>query len=286
MPELPDVAVYCEALGRHYTGRTIEKLELKSPFLVRSFEPDLSEAIGRRVEGFSRLGKRIVWHLENDLHLVVHLMIAGRFHRKRAGTKPKGKNDLLAWHFASDESRKADTLMLTEASPQKRASLHVVEDEAELVVHNPGGLEPLSCSLAEFRAQLVSRNHTLKRSLTSPRLFSGIGNAYSDEILHAAQLSPIKWTSRLDEEEIGMLHAATQQTLSDWVDRLREQCGDGFPEKVTAFHPDMAVHGRFGQPCPACQTAIQRIRYASNETNYCPRCQTDGKVLADRSLSR
>lgn len=286
MPELPDVTIYCEALERHYRGRSIERLELKSPFLVRSFEPDLSDAKGKRIQGFQRLGKRIVWKLEDGLCLVVHLMVAGRFHRKRAGTKPKGKNDLLAVHFAANEGRAADTLMLTEASPQKRASLHVVQGDAELAAHNPGGLEPLACKLSDFRAQLLSRNHTLKRSLTSPRLFSGIGNAYSDEILHAAQLSPVKWTTRLTDEEIDRLHEATQATLQTWIDRLRTQWGEEFPEKVTAFHPEMSVHGRFGQPCPVCQTSVQRIRYASNETNYCPRCQTDGKLLADRSLSK
>lgn len=286
MPELPDVTVYCEALDRHYTGRTIERLELKSPFLVRSFDPDLSAAKGKRVEGFSRLGKRIVWHLEDELFLIIHLMIAGRFHRKRAGTKPKGKNDLLAIHFPAADARDADTLMLTEASPQKRASLFVVKGKSQLSAYNPGGLEPLTASLDEFRDQLLFRNHTLKRSLTSPGLFSGIGNAYSDEILHAAKLSPVKWTTRLTDEEIARLHATTQEVLQTWTERLREQCDEGFPEKVTAFHPDMAVHGRYGQPCPVCQTEVQRIRYASNETNYCPRCQTEGKLLADRSLSK
>lgn len=286
MPELPDVTVYCEALDRYYTGKTLKRLELKSPFLVRSFEPDLSEAQGRRVEGFQRLGKRIVWQLEGELFLIVHLMIAGRFHRKRPGTKPKGKNDLLAFQFAAAETREAETLMLTEASPQKRASLHVVQGSEDLAMHDPGGLEPLTCSLDDFREQLLSRNHTLKRSLTSPRLFSGIGNAYSDEILHVAGLSPVKWTTRLTDQEIARLHQATQTTLTNWISRLRKQCGEGFPEKVTAFHPEMSVHGRFGQPCPACETSVQRIRYASNETNYCPRCQTDGKLLADRSLSK
>lgn len=286
MPELPDVTVYCEALERHYVGRTIERMELKSPFLVRSFEPDLSEAKGKRVEGFSRLGKRIVWRLEGQLFLIVHLMIAGRFHRKRPGAKPKGKNDLLAWHFAAEGVREPDTLMLTEASSQKRASLFVVEGEAQLAAHDPGGLEPLDATLEEFRDQLLFRNHTLKRSLASPGLFSGIGNAYSDEILHAAKLSPVKWTTRLSDEEIARLYESTQTTLSTWIDRLRTECGEGFPEKVTAFHPEMAVHGRYGQPCPVCETAVQRIRYASNETNYCPRCQTGGKLLADRSLSK
>lgn len=286
MPELPDVTVYCEALDRFYQGRLIEKLELKSPFLVRSFEPDLSVAIGRRVVGFSRLGKRIVWRLEGEIYLVVHLMIAGRFHRKRPGTHPKGKHDLLAWHFNAEGDREASTLMLTEASPQKRASLYVVQGEGGLVAHDRSGLEPLQCDLSVFQQQLRSRNHTLKRALTSPTLFSGIGNAYSDEILHAALLSPVKLTSRLNDEEIARLFTAMQTTLSTWIDRLRQQAGGAFPEKVTAFHPEMGVHGRFGKPCPVCQTTIQRIRYAGNETNYCPRCQTDSKLLADRSLSR
>ena len=286
MPELPDVTVYCEALDRFYTGRVIEQLQLRSPFLVRSFEPDWSAAIGKRVEGFSRLGKRIVWRLEGQLFLVIHLMIAGRFHRRPAGTQPKGKNDLLAWHFAAEENLAADTLMLTEASQQKRASLYVVSGESSLAGHDSQGLEPLQCDRAAFQAQLRSKNHTLKRSLTSPALFSGIGNAYSDEILHAARLSPVQLTSRLSDEEISRLFAATQQILRTWIERLRQRTGDSFPEKVTAFHPEMAVHGRFGEPCPVCQTTVQRIRYVSNETNYCPRCQTGGKLLADRSLSR
>lgn len=289
MPELPDVAVYCESLDRFYTGQTLERLDLKSPFLVRTFEPDLAEAQGRKVEGFSRLGKRIVWHLQGDFYLVVHLMISGRFHQRPAGKKPTGKNDLLAFQFVDDfvdVAGQRATLMLTEASPKKRAALHVVAGAENLAAHNPGGAEPLECDLETFTRLLTAENHTLKRSLTNPRLFSGIGNAYSDEILHAAQLSPIMHTKRMDAEQIAKLHSAMQQTLSEWIARLRADVGEGFPEKVTAFRPEMAVHGRYGLPCPLCQTAVQRIRYADNETNYCPRCQTDGKVLADRSLSR
>lgn len=286
MPELPDVTVYCEALDRFYSGRTIERISLKSPFLVRTFEPDLFSAEGRKVLGFRRLGKRIVWQLESELFLVLHLMIAGRLHRKRAGTSPRGKNDLLAFHFPREDGRSADTLMLTEASSKKRASIHIIERESDLKLHDPGGLEPLDCTLEQFRHGLRQENHTLKRSLTMPRLFSGIGNAYADEILHDAQLSPITLTSRLKEEEIVRLYESTQRVLQCWIDRLRQQTGDSFPEKATAFRPEMAVHGKFGEPCPQCNTKIQRIRYVENETNYCPRCQTGGKVLADRSLSR
>jgi formamidopyrimidine-DNA glycosylase len=285
MPELPDVEIYCESLARFYQNRRVEQLDVRSPFVVRTFEPDLAAAAGRQILGFSRLGKRIVWEFEGELFLVLHLMIAGRLHRKRPGAKPSGKNDLVAFHFGGDDGP-ADTLLLTEASPKKRASIHVVAGRAGLAEHNPGGLEVMDATLEEFAARLRCENHTLKRSLASPRLFSGIGNAYSDEILHVARLSPVQLTSRLNDEEIARLFAATRDTFAAWIERLREQVGDGFPEKVTAFHPDMAVHGRFGQPCPVCGAPVQRIRYADNETNYCARCQTGGKVLADRSLSR
>lgn len=280
MPELPDVVVYIEALDRFIGGRTIDSIQLRSPFLVRSVEPDLFEAESKRVLGFRRLGKRIVWELEDDLFLVFHLMIAGRFHWKKSGAKMRAKIDQAAFHFDSG------ALMLTEASKKKRASLHIVRGAAGLAEHHRGGLEPLECDESDFREALQRENHTLKRALADPSLFSGIGNAYSDEILHAAQLSPIKWTSRLTDEEITRLYLATQMTLSDWIDRLRMDTGEGFPEKVTAFRKEMAAHGRFGQPCPVCETPIQRIIYAENETNYCPRCQTGGKLLADRSLSR
>ena len=285
MPELPDVEVYCNALRRFYQNRAIVRIDVRSPFVVRTFEPDVSTATGRRILGFRRLGKRIVWEFEGELFLVLHLMIAGRLHRKTPGKPPAGKNDLAAFHFGENDGP-VDTLMLTEASPKKRTSIHMVASRAGLGEHNPGGLEVLDATLDEFATQLRRENHTLKRSLAAPKLFSGIGNAYSDEILHAARLSPVQHTSRLTDDEIARLFDATQSTFETWIARLRAQTGDGFPEKVTAFHPDMAVHGRFGQPCPICGAPVQRIRYADNETNYCARCQTGGKVLADRSLSR
>lgn len=280
MPELPDIVVYIEALQRFIGGRTIDKVLLRSPFVVRTFDPDLAEITGKRVTGFRRLSKRIVWEVEDDLFIVFHLMIAGRFHWRKTGSAPKTKRDLVAFQFEQG------TLMLTEASPKKRASIHVFRGEAGLADHTRGGLEVLECSFEEFRKALCCENHTLKRSLTDQRLFSGIGNAYSDEILHAAQLSPIRWTSRLTTEEIERLYAATQQTLKEWTKLLRDSVGEKFPEKVTAFRPEMAVHGRYNEACPVCGGKVQRIVYAINETNYCPRCQTDGKLLADRSLSR
>jgi formamidopyrimidine-DNA glycosylase len=285
MPEMPDVVVYCEALERFYSGRTIERVSLRSPFVVRTFEPELFAVEGRRIQGFRRLGKRIVWELEGGLFLVMHLMIAGRLHRRPAGTSPRGKNDLGAFVFG-DADGLPEVLMLTEAGAKKRASIHMVQGAAGLVEHDPQGLEPLECTPAEFTSRLRTENHTLKRSLTSPRLFSGIGNAYSDEILHAARLSPVQLTSRLSDEEVERLFNAVRNTLADWTANLRAEVGDGFPEKVTAFHDDMAVHGRFKLPCPVCGSPVQRIRYADNETNYCARCQTGGRVLADRSLSR
>ena len=270
MPELPDVVVYVNRLNALYAGKQLEKVELRSPFVLRTFDPDIFEVEGRQVIGFRRQAKRIVWELEGSLWLVFHLMIAGRFHRKKAGTKPKGKNDLAAFHFAGD------TLMLTEAGSKHRAAIWCFAEEAAIDELDRGGIEPLDCKLEEFDARLRQENHTLKRSLTDPRLFSGIGNAYSDEILHAAQLSPIKWTSRLTDDEVERLYAAVVATLNEWVDRLEDCVGDGFPEKVTAFRPEMSVHGRFGQPCPVCSAAVQRIVYAENETNYCARCQTGG----------
>jgi formamidopyrimidine-DNA glycosylase len=260
-------------------------VSLRSPFVVRTVEPELFALEGRRIVGFRRLGKRIVWEFEDELFLVLHLMIAGRLHRKPVGSRARGKHDLAAFYFGESDGP-ADVLMLTEASPKRRASIHMVEGSAGLADHDPLGLEPLQCTLQQFAARLRSENHTLKRSLTSPRLFSGIGNAYSDEILHAARLSLVQLTSRLTEEEIERLFHAVQHTLTKWVERLRAEVGEGFPEKVTAFHAEMAVHGRFGLPCPVCHSPVQRIRYADNETNYCARCQTNGKVLADRSLSR
>jgi formamidopyrimidine-DNA glycosylase len=280
MPELPDVVVYIECLRPRVVGQPLEKVRLASPFLLRSVDPPLEQAEGKHVRGLRRLGKRIVFELDEELFLVLHLMIAGRLHWKAKGAKPPGKIGLAAFDFPNG------TLTLTEASTKKRASLHLVRGEGQLAQHQPGGLEVLDADLPAFRAALARENHTLKRALTDPHLFSGIGNAYSDEILHRAQLSPLAWTRRLSDEESTRLFEATQATLREWVERLRAEAGDGFPEKVTAFRPGMAVHGRFGQPCPDCGTAVQRIIYAENETNYCPRCQTNGKVLADRSLSR
>ena len=280
MPELPDVVVYCESLQRFYRGQTLTGVDVSSPFLVRTFEPEISGAVGSRLESVERLGKRLLFVFDRPLYLLFHLMFAGRFHRRRAGSKPRRKNDLAAFHFADD------TLMLTEASRRHRASLHVFADYQSAVADCPQGLEVLAAELADFRRALVEENHTLKRGLTDPNIFSGIGNAYSDEILHAARLSPIALTQRLTEAEISRLYDACQHTLLSWTERIREEVGDGFPEKVTAFRDQMCVHGRFGQPCPTCGTSVARIRYANNETNYCPRCQTGGKLLADRSLSR
>jgi formamidopyrimidine-DNA glycosylase len=280
MPELPDVVVYLECLRPRVVGRTLEKVRLTSPFLLRTAEPPLASAEGKAVRGLRRLGKRIVFELEDELFLVLHLMIAGRLHWKAPGARPPGRIGLAAFDFPDG------TLTLTEASTKKRASLHLVRGEDRLGEHQPGGLEVLDAGPDAFRAAIRRENHTLKRALTDPRLFSGIGNAYSDEILHRARLSPLTWTSRLSDDEVGRLFDATRSVLAEWLDRLRAEAGDGFPEKVTAFREGMAVHGRFGQPCPVCGTAVQRIRYAENETNYCPRCQTGGQVLADRSLSR
>lgn len=285
MPELPDVEVYCESLQRFYAGRAVERVLIRSPFVVRTFEPSIHEIEGRQISGFRRLGKRIVWLFSGDLLLVLHLMIAGRLHRRAEGKAPSGKQDLAAFTFGVGDGP-AEVLMLTEASLKKQASIHMVASEAGLAAHDPGGLEPLTCTFDEFSARLRTENHTLKRAIASPRIFSGIGNAYSDEILHAARLSPVEHTSRLTSEEAMRLFEATQRTLAAWTERLRQQVGNGFPERVTAFHADMAVHGRFGLPCPVCGAPVQRIRYAGNETNYCARCQTGGRVLADRSLSR
>jgi formamidopyrimidine-DNA glycosylase len=280
MPELPDIVTYLHALRERIAGQTLLKIQVRSPFLVRTVEPDLMTLAGHRIRDVSRIGKRIVWHFDDELFLVFHLMIAGRFHLKKSGTLPKGKNDLAAFGF------EGFTLMLTEASQKKRASLHLLQSRSELEQLNRGGIEPLETSVSEFKCALTRENHTLKRALTDPRLFSGIGNAYSDEILHAARLSPVMLTSRLDDEQIERLFAATQETLHTWTERLLSEAKLKFPEKVTAFRPEMAVHGRFGEPCPVCGTAVQRIVRADNETNYCPRCQTGGKLLADRSLSR
>jgi len=280
MPELPDVVVYLEALQRRIVGQPLERIRLVSPFLLRSVEPPLEAITGQPVLGLRRLGKRLVWEFPEARFLVLHLMIAGRLHWKERGAKVPGKIGLAAFDFPNG------TLTLTEAGTKKRASLHLVHGHGALAAHDPGGLEVLDADAVGFRAALQRENHTLKRALTDPHLFSGIGNAFSDEILHRARLSPLTWTQRLTEAEENQLFAATQGALRDWTERLRQETGDDFPEKVTAFRAGMAVHGRFGQPCPDCGTAVQRIVYAENETNYCPRCQTEGKVLADRSLSR
>ncbi len=280
MPELPDVSVYVEAIERHVRGRTLEAVRIGGPSLLRSVEPPLTAVAGHCVSGARRLGKRVVIALEPDLFLVFHLMIAGRLHWKRAGAKLVSKNSLAALDFEHG------SLLLTEAGTKRRASLHLVRGEAELATHDPGGLEVLDATLESFRERILLGNHTLKRALTDPHILSGIGNAYSDEILHRARLSPLKLTSRLDEHEIATLFDATRTTLETWLERLRNQVGDGFPEKVTAFREGMPVHGRYREPCPDCASPVQRIVYASNETNYCAPCQTGGKLLADRALSQ
>jgi formamidopyrimidine-DNA glycosylase len=280
MPELPDVCAYLEALDRKVVGRTLEHIRLASPFVLRSYDPPLDAAFGRIVRGVRRIGKRIVFELGDELFVVVHLMIAGRFHWRAPGQKGMGKIVLAAFEFAHG------TLFFTEAGSRKRASLTVVRGESALRALDPGGIDPIAAGFEEFAAALARESHTLKRTLTDPRLFSGIGNAYSDEILHAAGLSPLKLTRSLSEDEARRLHAATRTTLASWTDVLRAETGEGFPEKVTAFREGMAVHGRYGKPCPVCQAPVQRIVYAENECNYCARCQTGGKLLADRSLSR
>jgi formamidopyrimidine-DNA glycosylase len=280
MPELPDLTVYLEALGHRIVGQRLERVLILSPFLLRTAVPPIQSAQGRRVNELRRVGKRIAIGLEENLWLVVHLMIAGRLHWFGQG-EPLAKRPALARLEFS-----YGTLTLTEAGNKRRASLHLVQGEHELSLHDPGGLEILQSSLAQFAERLRSKNHTLKRALTDPTLFSGVGNAYSDEILHAARLSPVMLTSRIDDAEVARLYAAIRDQMQFWIDRLRQLAEGGFPEKVTAFRDGMAVHGRFGLPCPVCGTPVQRIRYADNETNYCARCQTGGRLLADRALSR
>ena len=280
MPELPDVNVYVEHLATRLVGQPLRGVRLKSPFLLRTFAPPLSSAFGKKVLGTRRLGKRIVLGLEDDLFLVIHLMIAGRFRWKPPGTGVPGKLGLASFDFDNG------ALLLTEASTKKRASLHLVKGEGSMAQFNRGGIEVETATLEAFREALLRENHTVKRSLTDPRLFSGIGISYSDEILHAARLSPVKQTSKLTPEEIERLFDATRRTLALWTERLRQETGRQFPEKVTAFREGMAVHGRYGKPCPDCGAPVQRIVYADNETNYCARCQTGGKLLADRALSR
>jgi len=280
MPELPDITAYIDALKTRVLNKRIERVRIAGPFFLRSFDPPISEAEGKAVRDLRRLGKRIVFCLDNDLYLILHLMIAGRLHWSERRTSVKGKIGLGAIDFENG------TLSITEASTKKRASLHLVRGEKALQEHDPGGIEVLECDLESFQAAVRRENHTIKRALTDPHLFSGIGNAYSDEILHRAQLSPVKLTSKLSAKEIAQLYTATRETLSEWAKLLIKQSASDFPEGVTAFRPEMAVHGRYGKPCPVCGAPVQRIVYAENEANYCAQCQTGGKLLADRSLSR
>jgi formamidopyrimidine-DNA glycosylase len=280
VPELPDVTVYVEALRERLAGARLERLRLATPFVLRSVDPPVADVIDRHVTGVRRLGKRIVVALEDERFVVIHLMIAGRLHWKPVGAKVPGKIGVAAFDFSTG------TLSMTEAGTKKRAAIHLVRGEAALSEHDPGGLEVFDIDLAAFREALTEENHTLKRALTDPHVFSGIGNAYGDEILHRARLSPVKLTRQLADAEIARLFDATRATLADWVERLRREAAGGFPEGVTAFREGMAVHGRYGKPCPDCGSPVQRIVHAENETNYCPTCQTGGRLLADRALSR
>ena len=280
MPELPDVVVYLEAMERYIGGQVIEKARVMSVSLLRSYEPPVHEVEGRRVVGFRRMGKRLVWELEDELLMVFHLMITGRFKWRKLGSIPPRKTGHAAFDFENG------TLILTEQSSKKRASLHIHRGHDELSRHDRGGVEPLEVDLEGFRKALFRENRTLKRALTDPRIFSGIGNAYSDEILHRARLSPVRHTRKLTEGEVKRLYGATRSSLTEWIDRLRAEVGEGFPEKVTAFRPEMVVHGKYGQSCLDCGEPVRRIVYSSNETNYCAGCQTGGRVLADRALSR
>jgi formamidopyrimidine-DNA glycosylase len=280
MPELPDINLYLERLAPRILHQPLLRMLVRSPFVLRSVEPPITAVEGKQVIGLQRMGKRIVVALESDLFIVIHLMIAGRLRWQAPGSKVGGKLVLAVLEFP------AGVLVLTEAGSKRRASIHLVAGEAGLRQFERGGLEVLDADLASFAERLTSESHTLKRALTDPRLFSGIGNAYSDEILHRARLSPLTLTARLSQEEIARLYQATRDTLRDWIERLDRETGDAFPEKVTAFREGMAVHGRYGKPCPDCGTPVQRIRYADNETNYCARCQTEGRLLADRALSR
>ena len=280
MPELPDVEVYREALEERLAGKRLERVELRNPFVLRTAVPPIEAVQGRALRSVRRLGKRIVLGFDDGYHLVVHLMIAGRLRWLAENEKPPGRITLALLHFENGR------LALTEAGTKRRASLHLVQGEDALAQFDKGGLDVLQADAAAFAARLVAENHTVKRALTDPRLFSGIGNAYSDEILHRARLSPLALTSKLGDDERARLHAATVDVLREWTARLREQAGDDFPDKVTAFRPEMAVHGRYGKPCPVCGSPVQRIVYAENECNYCATCQTGGRVLADRALSR
>ena len=280
MPELPEITAYIEGLERTILDETLEKVRVRSPSLLRTWDPPLSAAVGRRVIGLRRIGKRVVWQMEGGLFLVFHLMITGRFKWTKRGTAVPKKRAHGAFDFASG------SLLLTEQSTKKRASLHVIEGEAALTELDPGGLEVLQASLDDFAEALRRENRTLKRALTDPRVFSGIGNAHSDEILLFARLSPLQRTRNLSDDEVQLLFDVSRRSLVEWTERLRAEFGAGFPAKITAFHPDMAAHGKYGEPCPVCATPIQRIKYADRETNYCPRCQTGGKLLADRGMSR
>jgi formamidopyrimidine-DNA glycosylase len=280
MPELPDITVYIEALQDRLLNQPLQKIRIASPFILRSFDPPIHAAEGKKVIGFERLGKRIVFELEDELFMIFHLMIAGRFHWKKRGAPVPRKFGHAALDFP------AGTLLLTEMGTKKRASLHLIRGRERLAEHDPGGLEIFGADLNAFRAALIDENHTLKRTMTDPHVFSGIGNAYSDEILHRAGLSPIKQTQHLSEIEIERLYRATKEVLREWIKRLRKDTGKNFPERITAFRDDMAVHGKYRKPCPVCGSPVQRIAYAENETNYCAKCQTGGRLLADRSLSR
>lgn len=280
LPEYPDIIIYIERLKALLQGQPLQNVRIMSPFLLRTFDPRINSINGKIILDFERIGKQIVFVFEDELFLVLHLMIAGRLHWREKGFKIPAKIGLAAFDFPNG------TLLLTEAGTKKRASLHLIKGELELSTFDQGGLEIFDASLLDFKRRLLRENHTLKRALTDPRLFSGIGNAYSDEILHRAKLSPVQLTQKMTDEQIDKLFQAIKETLTEWTERFRSETGDGFPEKVTAFRSEMAVHGRFGKACPTCGTTVQRIRYADNETNYCPKCQTGGKLLADRSLSR
>jgi len=280
MPELPDILAYLEALEPRVRKQPLEEIRLTSPFVLRSVDPPLSSAKGKVVINLRRVGKRVVFCLEDELFLIVHLMIAGRFHWKEGTRSKSNRQTLASFVFPTG------TLSLTEAGSKKRASIYLAKGESSLAVHDPGGLEVIDASLESFKERLVKENHTLKRALTDPHFFSGIGNAYSDEILHAAGLSPLKLTSKLDDEEVERLYQAVQAILRFWVEKLSREAKESFPEKVTAFREEMAVHGKYGKPCPKCGTTVQRIVYAANESNYCPTCQTGGRLLADRALSQ
>jgi len=280
LPEYPDIVVYIERLEAILKGQTLQNIRITSPFLLRTFDPPIDSIKNKKVIGFERIGKQIIFLIEDEFFLVLHLMIAGRLHWKAKECKIPAKIGLAAFDFPDG------TLLFTEAGTQKRASLHLVQERTNLKNFNQGGLEIFEASLDQFRSRLILENHTLKRALTDPWLFSGIGNTYSDEILHRAKLSPVQLTQKMTDGQIESLFEATRETLLEWTERFRTETGDGFPKKVTAFRKEMAVHGKFGKSCPICATTVQRIRYAANETNYCPRCQTNGKLLADRSLSR